>query len=502
NLEKNQQLKSLLLQETPWVLQAQDESERKKRVGLLFDLNTMADNLDNALRKLEKAQSSNGGWPWFPGMPESRFITQYIVSGFGHLQELGVRSTDKRIRRMIDRALDYMDQHMYEDYKELKKRSSFDPKKEYIGYIDIQYLYARSYYLDQPIDESYGEAVSFWKDQARRFWVRKNLMMQGMIALSLHRFGDKKTPDAVIASLRERALQSDEMGMYWKHSGSWWWYQAPIETQALLIEAFDEITGDRNAVEEMKIWLLKQKQVQDWKTTKATAEACYALLRRGADLLASDKLVEVTVGSERIEPTKRDGTGVEAGTGYYQVSWGKGEITPAMGKITLTKKDDGIAWGAMYWQYYEQLDKIKSHQSPLSIAKTLYKQVNTDRGVVLQPVTGENPLRVGDVLKVRIEIRVDRDMEYVHMKDMRGAGLELINQLSGYRYQGGLGYYEAPGDASVNFFFSWMPKGVYVFEYSLRVAHKGVFSNGISTIQSMYAPEFAAHTQGVVVRVK
>lgn len=503
NLQKNQDLKMLLLEETPWVMQGKDESERKKRIALLFDLNTMGNNLESAMLKLEKAQASNGGWPWFPGLPESRYITQYIVAGFGHLAALDVTVSDERVARMIRRAVSFMDERMHEDYLELKRREeSFDPEKDYLNYFAIQYLYARSYFLDQEIPDRYDESVSFWLEESRKWWVRRNHMAQGMIALALHRFRDSgDVPMAVVRSLKERALQNEEMGMYWKYDRGWFWYQAPIETQALLIEVFDEVANDLDAVEEMKIWLLKQKQVQDWGSTVATAEACYALLRRGSNLLASDKLVEVTMGGERIDP-KAMGADIEAGTGHYRVDWRRGEIDPDMGRVTVKKEDQGIAWGALYWQYFEQLDKITPAQSPLQIEKKLFRQRNSEKGVVLEPITEENALEVGDVLKVRITIRVDRDMEYVHMKDMRGAGLELIEQLSGHRYQGGLIYYEAPRDASVNFFFHWLRKGVHVFEYPLRVSHEGRFSNGISSIQCMYAPEFAAHTAGVTVTVK
>lgn len=501
NLEKNQELKSVLLQETPWVLQGKNETERKKRVALLFDLNTMADNLGNAMRKLEKAQGGNGGWPWFPGMPESRYITQYIVAGFGHLRELGINVSEQRQQAMIQRAIQYMDHEMNEDYQQLKRSRDFDPKKKYINYIEIQYLYARSYFLNHKIGDDHKEAVDFWLAQARRYWTEWSLMAQGMMALGLHRFEDKSTPKKIIVSLRERSLASDELGMYWKQLAGWFWWSAPIETQALLIEAFDVIEKDAHAVEEMKIWLLKQKQVQDWKTTVATAEACYALLRRGSNWLASDKLVEVVLGTLKVDPRTMEKTS-EAGTGYYSVAWNRGGIKPDMGKATVTKRDSGIAWGALYWQYYEQLDKITPASTPLKIDKRLFRQVNTEKGTILEPITETNPLRVGDVLKVRIEIRVDRDMEYIHLKDMRGAGLEPTNQLSLCRWQGGLWYYEAPKDASVNFFIYWLPKGVHVFEYGLRVAHQGSFANGITTIQSMYAPEFAAHTAGVRVVVR
>jgi uncharacterized protein YfaS (alpha-2-macroglobulin family) len=502
NLQKNQELKSVLLQETPWVMQGKNESERKQRIALLFDLNAMANTLDAAIRKLEKAQGANGGFPWFPGMPESRYLTQYIVAGFGHLRELGVVDKDPRVERMIGNAVRYIDTQMQADFDYLKRiHGKLDPKKDYLGYQDIQYLYARGYFLAQKIDKRNQDAVDFWLDQCERYWLRRGYMAQGMIALGLFRFENQKTPKAIVASLKERSLWSDEMGMYWKMDNGWFWYQAPIETQALLIEAFDVIAQDIRSVEEMKIWLLKQKQVQDWKTTIATAEACYALLRRGSDLLASDKLVDVTMGGAKVDPQK-DGGKVEAGTGYYTVSWNRGEVKPDMGKVVVTKSDAGIAWGAVYWQYFEQLDKITPAKTPLQIEKKLYRKNTTDKGLVLEPITEKNNLRVGDILTARIEIRVDRDMEYVHLKDMRGAGFEPINQLSRYRWQGGLGYYEAPKDASTNFFMYWLPKGVHVFEYDLRVSHVGRFSNGISTIQCMYAPEFAAHTQGFVVKVQ
>ncbi len=501
NLEKNQELKSLLLQETPWVMQAKNEGERKKRIALLFDLTAMSNNLGEALQKLAKAQTDNGGWPWFPGMPESRHITQYIVTGFGHLRALGVALDDARTRDMIEQAVHFIDRRMREDYEEMKRRRGFNSREDHLGGEDIQYLYGRSFFPEIATPRECAEAVDFWTTQARKYWTSRCLMSQGMIALALHRMKDARTPADIVASLRERALQSDEMGMYWKQDGGWFWYQAPIETQALLVEVFDEVAADPAAVEELKIWLLKQKQVQDWKTTVATAEACYALLKRGSDLLASDRLVEVTLGGRTIDPRVMDGGAVEAGTGHYTVSWSGAEIDPAMGRVTVTKRDSGIAWGALFWQYYEQLDRITFAKSPLWIAKRVFRQVTTDKGVVLEPITEASPLHVGDVLKVRIEIRVDRDMEYIHLKDMRGSGLELINQLSTYRWQGGLGYYEAPKDASVNFFLHWLPKGAHVFEYPLRVSHEGTFSNGISSIQSMYAPEFAGHTSGIMITV-
>ncbi len=302
NLEKNQELKSLILEETPWVLNSQNESERKKRVGLLFDLNRMSNELGRAMKKLQQLQVANGGWTWFKGMPESRYMTQHIVTGMGHLDHLGVKNirSDYKTWNMVQKAVRYLDNRMREDYDWLKKHS-VDMEKDHLNSTVIQYLYARSYFLkDVEINSRNKEAYAYYHGQAKKYWLNKSRYMQGMIALALHRDGKPKSgiqvEHKIIASLKENAILHDELGMYWKDNrGGYYWYQAPIETQALLIEAFDEVANDKESVEAMKVWLLKQKQTQDWKTTKATTEACYALLLRGTDLLASDQLVEIKV---------------------------------------------------------------------------------------------------------------------------------------------------------------------------------------------------------------
>lgn len=506
NLEKDQELKSLLLKETPWVLNAQNESERKKRIALLFDINKMNNELSKTEKKLQELQVNSGAWTWFKGMPENRYITQHIVTGMGHLDHLGIKKirTDNATWSMLQKAIRYLDNSIKQDYERLKKYAS-DIEKEHINHQHIQYLYARSYFLDLKIDKQNQEAYNYYKKQAKKYWVNKNIYTQGMIALFLHRenSSNASTTEKIMASLKENAIQHEELGMYWKNNqGGYHWYQAPIETQALLIEAFDEIKNDQESVASMKVWLLKQKQTQDWKTTKATTEACYALLLRGTDWLTNDQPVEIKVGNTIINPKKLDDVDVEAGTGYFKTSWNKSAIQPKMGNVTVTKNDEGVAWGAMYWQYFEQLDKITPHETPLKLVKKLFLEKNTPAGPVITPIETDTKIKPGDKIKVRIELRVDRDMEYVHMKDMRAAGLEPINVFSGYRYQDGLGYYESTKDASTNFFFDYLRKGTYVFEYPLRVNISGNFSNGISNIQCMYAPEFTSHSEGVRLKIE
>ena len=507
NLEKNQELKSALLEETPWVLQAQNETERKKRIGILFDLNRMSSELSGCIKKLEKLQRGNGGWPWFEGMPDDPYITQLIVTGFGKLNRLGIDAAkDGRVRNMLEKALDYCDQRIREEYEELKreaKKGRIRLADDHLGGFEIQYLYALSYFPNHNVAGSAKEAFNYYKDQAKKYWNDKGRYLQGMIAVSLHRYKDSETPAKIIRSLKETALNSEEMGMYWKENyESYYWYQAPIEQQALMIEVFDEVAQDEKRVDDLKTWLLKEKQTNDWKTTRATTDACYALLMQGTDWLSEDTSPQIRLGSVKIDPKTNPDLKTEAGTGYFKTSWSGEAVKPEMGNVTVQKDSKGVAWGAVYWQYFEQLDKITSHETPLKLKKQLFLQKDTDRGPVITPITEKTVLKPGDRVKVRIELRADRNMEYVHMKDMRASCMEPEHVLSGYRYQDGLGYYESTRDAAVNFFFGYLRKGTYVFEYPLRITHEGNFSNGITTIQCMYAPEFTSHSEGIRINVK
>ena len=506
NLQKNQELKQVILEETPWVLDAKDETKSKQNIALLFDLNKMADELGRAINKLQKSQCSNGGWPWFAGMPDDRYITQHIVTGIGHIDKLGVLNitNDKNIWEMTKKAIEYLDNRMREDYDWiLKNNNKKEIEKNHIGSLEIQYLYTRSYFLGKvELSKKNKEAFNYFINQSKKYWLENNLYMQGMIAISLNRMGDKFFANDILKSLKEKAIHNDEMGMYWKDMNEgYYWYQAPIETQALMIEAFDEILNDTKTIDELKVWLLKHKQTHNWKTTKATVEASYALLLRGTNTLSDDNLVEITIGNTKIEPTKLNDFKIEAGTGYFKTSWYGSDVKPEMGKITVKKETSGDAWGALYWQYFEQLDKIKTHETPLKIEKKLFIERNTPTGPVIEPISESNKLKVGEKIIVHIELRVDRAMEYVHLKDMRASALEPINVLSQYKYQSGLGYYECTKDASTNFFFSFLPKGTFIFEYPLRVTQNGEFSNGITTIQCMYAPEFSSHSEGIRISV-
>ncbi|PWJ59598.1 MG2 domain-containing protein [Dyadobacter jejuensis] len=504
NLQKNQELKSILLEETPWVLAAKTEEQQKKNIALLFDLVRMRNELSNAYDQLRQKQGSSGAFSWFDGGPDDRYITQYILTGIGHLQKTKAVQGNQsdNLQSIVAKAIPYLDSRMQEDYETILRQKQ-DLKKVSVSPTVIHYLYMRSFFKEIPVASAATKAFAFFQERAKTNWVSQSKYLQGLTALALFRAGDKAVANAILKSLKETSILHDEMGMYWKDTRrGWWWYESPVERQALLIEVFQEIEGDPKTVNALKTWLLKNKQTNAWESTKATAEACYALIAQGSDWLSTTPTASIQLGQQTLRPTQ-----VEAGTGYFKTKISGEKVQPDMGQITLKVTSDSPSntppsWGAVYWQYFEDMDKITFAETPLKLSKQLFLESNTDKGPVLTPIHETDRVNIGDKIKVRIELRVDRDMEYVHMKDLRASSLEPVQVLSGYRYQDGLGYYESTKDASTNFFFNRLPKGTYVFEYLLIASHQGDFSNGITSIQCMYAPEFTAHSKGVRLLVE
>ena len=499
-LSTNQALKSVLLEETPWVLENQSQEQQQKNIALLFDLHKVASEQKEALNKLEKRQLNNGGWSWFGGNHASWYITQYIIEGMGHLKTLGVQNKE---HRMLAKALNYIDQQIKQEYNNLLDSVEKGYRKledDNLNSMIIHYLYARSFYK-QPMSSKIKTAHTYYLAQAKKYWTSKGIYEKGMIALALHRLGENALD--IVASLKEHAIDNDELGTYFKYSNGYYWNELPIETHALMIEVFETITKDKKMVENLKIWLLKQRQTSHWKTTKATSSAIYALLSNN-NWLDSDKLVNVSFNTSKAYQSKlkeAQGKAVK-GLGYYKVDYNKNEFDKSMATIKVTNPNPTIAWGGLYWQYFEDMDRVKTFkETPLTIDKKLFLIEQANGTEQLSPIENQI-LKVGDKVKVRVEIKVDRDMEYIMLKDSRASTFEPINVISQYKYQDGLGYYQSTKDNATYFFIDYLRKGTYVFEYPLVVTHKGVFSNGITTMESMYAPEFKSHSEGVRVIVE
>lgn len=514
-LLKNPSLKSALLEETPWVLNTTSDTERQKRLGQLFDLNQMAKEFKKVGDKLLERQAEDGGFAWFNGGASSQFITQYIVGGLAKLEKLGANplSKNKRIQKMTDKALSYMDQQIIAQHKNLKHSYINKPQRkkdsdvirleDNLTHNAIQYLYAKSFFWDTEEiekDSTLTQSINYYLEQAKLHWRNKSIHQQGILALASYRINPKsKFAQMIVDSLKNQAIVDSTKGMYWKQTWGFYWYELPIETQALMIELFEEVGEDKAAVYLLKLWLLQQKKGAAWASTKATTTASYALLSSGGNWLDKQGGLDIQIGSQHISSTDEL---QETGTGYFKKTWSADAIQKDFANITIENKNSSPAFGAAYWQYFENFENINSFQkTPLKIKKQLFLQTQTTKGIVNTPIE-EASLKPGDLVLVKIELEVGQEMEYLHLKDMRAAGFEPTNMLSQYKYQNGMGYYEMTKDASSNFFFSKLRAGKHLFEYTLRAVHKGQFSNGISTIQSMYAPEFTAYSEAIDINIE
>lgn len=499
NLEKNEELKYALLEETPWVRDAKNEAEQKNRIALLFDMNKMAAEKASMLKVLKERQLSDGGFPWMVGGRSNEYITQSVVAGIAHLEHLGVLTDKESYKDIIIRAIEYLDEKSLKRYKNIKYK-----KRDNLGHISINYLYIRSFYENQPFWGSSKSAYDYYLEQAKEYWLGKGLYSEAVLGLVLNRKSSSVAFD-IKSSLAERSFYSEELGRYWNMGSSYMWYELPIESHAKLIEFFTDMRSDDVFIEDMKIWLLKNKQTNRWHTTKATADAIYALLLQGEggsmiSWVEETNKPNIMLGSKEIDLQNER---LEAGTGYFKKSYSSDQITDDMNTVTIKNNGETVGWGATYYQYFEDLDKIVvDNDNPLYITKKLYKEVSTDYGPKLVELSDDSVLEIGDRVMTRIVLKVDRNMSYVHMKDMRPSGFGPENVISRYKWQDGLGYYESTRDLATNFFIDHISKGTYVFEYSMRTVHKGDFSTGITTIQCMYAPEFTSHSQGerIVIR--
>ncbi|MBQ6010919.1 MAG: hypothetical protein IJL17_20485 [Kiritimatiellae bacterium] len=492
-LEQNEDLKAIALDSTPWVREAASETASRRRVGQLFETERLASEQARCIEKLAKDRNGDGRWPWFPGGRSSDGITLYILAGFARLNHLaGVAYPD-----FFKSACIALDREVVADIaRRVKEAKKLKMKFHACGW-DVQWLYLHSF---TGVSEADPETKKLLLKHIADEWLDFGLETQAYAAIVLHRFGKKGAAKDIIASLKERAIVSDEMGMYWKRSSfySSSLFAAPVSTQAVIIEAFMEVTGDVESVDACRAWLLKQKQTQNWSSTASTVDAIYAiLLGGGTDLLAGDTLATVTLGGKEVPKAN-----AEAGTGLYTHKVPVKEIKPEMGAITFSNDaKGGVAWGGVHWSYFEDVLKVRAHEpKELHVVKKYYRKVRGTQGTRLAPIEGA--LEVGDELVARIVLTSDRIFEYVHVQDERPACAEPVDVLSRYRWQDGVGYYQSTRDTATHYYIDRLGKGTFVLETSFRVQQRGTFVGGLATVQCMYAPEFTAHSSAERVEAK
>ena len=501
-LEKNEALKSIILSETPWFNDSQTDEEKNRKLALLFDLEKMKTAQQATYEKLSNQQMASGGFPWFQGGSENEFITRHILAGFGKLMQRK-DSLPADFKYMAKLGIMFLDKKFQEKYNKEKKIISAQIRVV-PNYNHLHYLYTRSFFIkSNPISDSLQLKINENLEFLKVNWLNTSIYEKGLAALVYKRFGDTKTAEKIINNLKETASTNEDWGMYWiENKPGWYWYQSPIETQALLINAFAEVTKDKKSVEAMKVWLLKNKEVKHWSTTKSTTEAVDAMLTFGSDWTNVKNKTKFELGDSKVLQKKIEEVEKEAESGYFKINFNNSEMEKEMAALTINNKSEVPGFGGFYWQYFENLDKIDANENqPLKVLKELYLKKDTENGEQLQKITSENPLKIGDLITVRLIISTSEDMEYVHLKDMRASALEPVDVLSKYEYKDGLGYYRSTRDAATHFFFDEIGKGTYVLEYDVRANNIGDFSNGITTIQSMYAPEFSNHSKGIRVKI-
>lgn len=433
-LDKNEDLKAVLLQATPWIFEAQSEEEQRANIIKLFDKEEIDKNINSALSSLAQKQKDNGGWPWIEGLPESEYITQYILYGLGRLN-LNPGTTAKAYQFLGNQIVD---RYKRLDTQKKKKAAVYD-------YTTMLDLFAMSYYPQYAKDE-FKEACTFYINKLQSNWRRFDITSQAYIALTLYRNGADETAMLIVKSLRERAIKNGHE-MYWRNIS--------IDNEARILEAFDEIDPKTNEIDAMRLWILSQKRTNMWENDRATVEAIFSLMNRGT------KWEDAEINSKFVQ---------ENGNVH----------------VLIKNPTNHVVWGGVFRQYFVPIDNIKKHNDAMKIKREI--------------VANDN-VKVGDKVKIVITFENSQDMEFVYLKDLRGACFEPVKQLSRYTHDDGLWYYQSTTDAAVEYFFERLPKGKHTVSYEAYVTKDGGFSAGYSQIQCQYAPEFGAYSNGSRISV-
>ena len=482
-LSKNEELKNIIIEETPWLAEAEDEAARRQRIALLFDVNGMNDRLATAVTNLAQLQLEDGSWPWFKGMSSSPYITLQIVQSLARLKSLGI-TFDSQMNNVYQKAIGYLAKEAAEWHSRvIKNKNTYWPQ-----YMIMHYLYVCA--IDKDAARLADAKVnSYFTDYFMGKSASLDIQDKSVMATVMDAAGKKNEAKVLLQSVVEYMVSNEEMGSYfdtYKAGYSWCNYRIPAHVSAM--EAIMRLGENKEALlDDMRLWLLKQKQVQVWDTPISSVNAIYAFLADGGSRLDSTSVMTANVDGETI-------TTSDDAIGQVSVSL-HGEEINNVKAITVSRKGSGTGWASVYTQCLESMDKVKLYDGDgLRIER---KYMSGDR-----EIDRESVLSVGDKVTVSITVSADRDMDFVRIKDEKPACLEAASQLSSYSWSDGLGYYRVNKDASVEFFVDSMRKGTYTITYDAYVTRSGNYVSGPASVISVYAPQFGSHSEGFTMTVR
>ena len=474
-LEKNQELKDLLLNETPWVMDADRETEQKQRLADFFDENTMQQRLESATAKLKKLQRSDGSWSWWPEMPGSFYMTVAISEMLVRLNSL--TEEQPATESMLKGAFKFMGKEIVEEVKELKKLEKKGHKPGFPSFKCLQWLYLST--LDgRDLPSDVKEANAYLLKLLKKEIRNQSIYEKAMTAVILSKTDPVRSKEYV-KSLKEYSVYREEMGRYYDTPRAGYsWYDYKIPTQTMAIEALQRITpDDQQTILEMQRWLLQSKRTQAWDTPINSVNAVYAFLNGQTLALTSQEPV-FTVDNLPLETPK-----ATAAIGYVKTT-----IAPERKSMTIEKTSEGTSWGAVYAQFYQPAKRIKDSGYGLTVKREVLVPQNAQAGT----------FKVGDRIRIRITIEADRDYDFVQIIDRRAACMEPVKQLSGYHS----GSYCTPRDNTTNYYFDRFSKGKHVIETEYYMDRPGTYETGSCTVMCAYAPEFrgTAKSQTIIVK--
>ena len=464
-LQKYEDLKSILLQETPWVWYAKHEAKQRADMAKLFDNEAVNQNIKSAFNILSQKQTPNGGWAWIEGCPESTCVTQYILIGLGRLGTTG---------ETAEKAYHFIENEVVKEYEKLDTKK----KKEnyHCNITTLRNLYAMSYY-NYKTGNKFDKAKEFFCNKLTNDWKHFGFEERAYVAMIFDRDGDRKTALAIIKSLREFGIKN-ESGMYWRN--------CDVVASARIMEAFDEIDQRVDEIDAMKLWILLQKRTNMWENERASVEAVSAIVNHGSNWTEDGNVV-----------LKIDGNAVDTDETRFTAN---DLQTRSSLPVSIENNSGHVAWGGLFRQYFVPIDKVEKHNDAIKIDRKLYVETIVDNQKKYIPIS-EKDIKVGDKVKIVISFENSQELEFVYLKDLRGACFEPTEQLSRYHYDNGLWYYQSTSDVAMEFFFERLAKGKHELSHTVYVTKEGSYSAGYSLIQCQYAPEFGAYSNGSRISV-